>query len=249
MSSKKKPEYTKDNRPSQDILTNPKIVKNEEDHHIGSGYFIPEGYDAQQLRDLYLEWNLKLQKSGHSDVEVYSNFHPGRSSPRLRRNHPLQVYNSQRQLISNLIDTYLNYFTRDSVKEKRQKKYYYTDYFLLQCYSNGIHLGILVEFFATVHRRAAERFVAKHELHNINIKALTRAKGRTKFWIYYRTRAALAYCYAWHLSHPLGELTETLVNTYKMHGLDIKEAPGIINRARRRAKLAPIKLKWELKNY
>ena len=236
-------------RPGKRELLNPKIVTQEENHHIGRGYFIPHGYDAQQVRELYYKWNKILQNSGHTDIEVYSSFMPGRSSPRLRMANPLNPDNAGQAYISSLIDTYLNHFTYRTVITETQKRFYSLDKFLLQCFSSGIHLGILVKFFKSVSKRTAKTFVLEHNLQDVNLAALVANKGRSKFWIYYRTRSALTYCYAWHLSDINGELTEELVNQVQLHGLDSKDAEKIINRVRKRSKLEPISLKWAKKSY
>lgn len=228
----------------------PEVVEAIQSHYQGIGYFIPSTTDAQQVRDLYNEWNEKLQKSGHCDIEHHSALLTGQVSPRLKKRHNSDLHNAPSLFNYQLADTYLtNYFDHNRPATKRLQSMWLADRTLLAIWTAGINLGDTERLFTNPTTTIVQAFKAKHALEHISDYALMQLKGRSKFWIYHRTRTALAYCYAWHASDVNGELDETALNIYRLHGIDSREAEGIINKARAVAGMQPVKLKWPKKSY
>lgn len=231
-------------------LNRPAIISAMESQYQGIGYFIPSNTDASQVRELYAEWNEKLQKSGLVDIEHHSAMLTGQVSSRLKGRHNSDLHNAPSLFNYQLADTYLtNYFDHNRPSTKRLQSMWLSDRTLLAIWTAGVNLGETERLFANPTKTTVKHFKTKHGLEHISDYALMQLKGRSKFWVYHRTRTALAYCYAWHASDVNGELDETALNIYRLHGIDSREAEGIINRARLAAGLEPVKLKWEKKSY
>lgn len=227
----------------------PNAVGADNNHYMGIGYHIPKGYTTKEVKALFELWNDKLQKSGHVDLEHYSGFSVGRVSPRIRQNHNIKpehygsLYNVQ------LVDTYLtNYFETNRPKTKKLQSHWAIDKLLLHCFCAGVNLGILERLFTKPTKASVAAFIDAHGI-DLQAKVVYNNEGRSKYWIYTRTKTALAYCYAWHLTDVNGELTAEDINFYKLHGVDSGATETIINSVRTAAGLPSIALKWEKKNY
>lgn len=228
---------------------NPQAVSSDNAHYMGIGYHIPKGYTNKQMLELFELWNEKLKKSGHQDIEHYSGFSVGRVSPRINQKHnsKLEHYGSLYNV--QLVDTYLtNHFEVNRPTTKKLQSFWAIDRFLLQCFCAGLDLGIMERLFIAPTAEAVAAFINATCV-DVQAKVIYNNEGRSKYWIYTRTKIALAYCYGWHLSNINGELTTDDINFYKLHGVDSKAAETIINSCRTSAGLEPIQLKWEKKKY
>lgn len=233
-------------------INSPAAVDADNAHYMGHGYFIPSTTDARKMRELFKQWNEILQKSGHVDTEHYSGFSVGKVSPRQKNRHNSDLLQAPSLLNYQLVDTYLtNYFELNKPGNRKLRRLWKLDIFLLRAFTAGIDLGILTRFFAAPVEEAdvvSKAFNDRYDF-TLHTALLKRNKGRSKFWIYSRTKTALAHCYAWHLSDINGELTEADVRVLRLHGIDSKVCETVINRARKLKGLEPIALKWDKKKY
>lgn len=228
-------------------LSDPAAVDADRTHYMGIGYHIPPGYNAREVHKLFLEWNEKLQKSGHKDIEHYSSYIVGRVSPIIKASHPPKDENIGSQYNIGLVDTYLNYFEQTKPRSAKEAKLWHIDIMLLQSFSAGVDLGSLIRIFNKPTKRAKAAF--RNRWPGVTTRDVAKHKGRSKFWIYQRTKTALAHCYAWHLTDINGELTVDDVNFLQLHGIDSKATETIINSALAKVGREPISLKWEKKSY
>ena len=231
-------------------LNDPDAISSDAAHYMGRGYFIPSSTNAREVQALFDKWNQLLQKEGHVDIEHYSALSPGKVSPRLRHTTQLNPDNEGSAYNVALVDAYLtNYLEHTRLQSRKVRKYYAIDVFLLKCYSAGVDLGSLVRLFKAPTTESVRIFFSKYNIEGCRPALIHNNTGRSKYWLFTRTNTALAYCYAWHLTDINGELTPELVNMFLFRGLDSKRALGVINKARRKAGLELIKLKWPTLNY
>lgn len=231
-------------------FTSPTVVMNTESHYQGLGYYIPSNTDAKALRQLFTDWNERLAASGHNDIEHFSSLLIGKTSPRLKGRHNSDLHNAPSLFNYQLADTYMsNYFEHTKPTDKRLARFWSSDKVLLTLFTAGINLGEIERLFKSPTEAKVERFKSDYGLEHLTNYSLMLHKGRSKFWIYHRTKTALAHCYAWHNTDINGELTDSDLDLYRLHGIDSKDTETIINRYRAKAGKEPLKLKWLKKLY
>lgn len=211
---------------------------NEARYYQGMGYHVPAGTDKNELRRLYKLWNTKLQKSGHIELEHFSQAAPGRSSPFFVEPKTRGV-NSQDNYVASAyfdyIQTYFNHYMSTQAAQDRYKKNYIAFYLIIQQHLSGVSLTRIVANLKT------REFYHAFPDAKMRAGAYTKNKNRSKYWTYISIRKVLNHCWLWHLTDINGELSAKQLEHFNFLGLDVPGTEQTINSLS--STVEPIKLR------
>lgn len=217
-------------------------VSGAKTHYEGLGYHIPHGYTLEQIQRLASEWNLKLQKSNHQDIEHFSDVLPGLSSPFLRGTKTTKSYESHQDPSEalNYIQHYINYYMHTKAALNRYSGDWQASLFLLDCYVNQVEFRDIAKLATSGDYKAFKLLYPDVELG----KRFDASKlYKSHYWAYQRTRKLLQHCWLWHITDINGELTSEQLSLYGFVGLDVKGTEAYYNKVLKQLGKPPIKLK------
>lgn len=193
-------------------------------HYEGLGYYIPMGYTKTQVKELFKQWNTKLKKSGHNDVEHFSEL--GKSSIYFISDKKKSIYiksNYNLETYYNLIQTYMHLYFESDLGRRRFKRNYNFIRLLMRDHVQGIALTKTTEYVKHLSwYKLDESDKPNQYCHSLNYK-------RSKFYIYITIRAVLNHCWIWHLTDINGELNAQELQHYNFLGLDVPNTERYIN--------------------
>lgn len=190
-------------------------------HYEGAGYYIPHGYTLEQVNKIFSEWQLKLQKSGHVDIESFSDCLPGLSSPFLRgtKNFKSFEYQHDPSEAISYVQTYINYYMNSRAARHKYGKSYTNCLFLLNCYIEQAEYRDISALAVSGDLKAFSKLYPNIEYPNA-FKPLTLYKSH--YWAYNKIRRILNHCWLWHVTSPQGELRPKDLEIFGLLGLDCK---------------------------
>ena len=211
-------------------------------HFQGMGYHVPSGYTLEQINELYSKWNLKLQKSGHVDVEAFSDCLPGLSSPFLQGSKSYKAYDAvfDPSVALSYVQTYINYYINSPEATARYSQDLPVVQFLLNCYMEQVDYRDISRLAVSGDRKA---FKSEHpnveyppKFHSFNMP-------KSHYWAYNKTRRILNHCWLWHVTDQNGELSCKDLEIFGFLGLDCKGTHEYYNSV-----LSPLGLSVNLKH-
>jgi hypothetical protein len=217
-------------------------VSGAKTHYQGMGYHIPSGYTREQVNQIYSEWQDKLQKSGHVDIEAFSDCLPGLSSPFLRGSKSYKTYESFNDISQALsyVQTYINYY----MFSRSSRTKYYKDHaaclFLLRCYVEQVEYRDIAGLANTGDKASFSKLYPNIEYPNF-FNPLSMKKSH--YWAYQKTRRILNHCWLWHVTDANGELKPKDLEVFHFLGLDCKGTEEYYNSVLAPLGLDTIKLK------
>ena len=217
-------------------------VSGAKTHYEGLGYYIPAGYTLEQVQRLASEWNLKLQKSNHQDIEHFSDVLMGLSSPYLRGQRAPKAYEAHHDPSEALsyIQTYINYYMSTSQARYRYGANHASSLFLLNCYVEQVEFRDIAALAQTGDSKAFKElypsvdwppYFTPNKLY------------KSHYWAYQRTRKILQHCWLWHITDMNGEISPEALCLYGFVGLDVKGTQDYYNAELAKLGKPPIKLR------
>lgn len=223
-------------------------IEGSRSHYQGLGYHIPAGYTLEQVRELFSKWNDKLQKSGHKDIEAFSDVLPGLSSAFLQGTKSYKAFSSHNDPSATFqfIQTYINYFMHT-----RQAKQVYgarlaEAQFLLNCYLEQVEYRDIAALAVSGSRAKFSKLYPSVEFPS-HFKPLDMPKSH--YWAYNRIRKLLNHCWLWHVTDQNGELQPKDLELYEFVGLDVKGTEERFNKVLAKLNKPLIKLKHKEAKY
>lgn len=211
-------------------------------HFQGSGHIYPHGYTRAEYNALVREWNEKLQKSGHADIEAYSASVSGLVSPFLKNSRPSSTYRPHNDP-SEALDfarTYQTTYMHTSQARWLYGKDHAAALFLLDCYIHQVEYRDIARLKTSGDREA---FEALYPLVDFPTYFSLSSLKNSHYWAYQRTRKILNNCWLWHITDPNGEISIRALEFYGFLGLDCKGTSKKYNAALKKIGLGPINLK------
>jgi hypothetical protein len=217
-------------------------VSGAKTHYEGLGYYVPAGYTLQEIQKLASEWNAKLQKSGHVDIESFSDVLMGLSSPYLRGQRSYKSLQSHHDPSEALdyIQTYINLYMHTSKARWKYGKSHAIALFLLNCYVNQVEFRDISKLSNTGDVKAFKR---KHPSVEFPTYFQPTTMYKSHYWAYQYTRKLLQHCWLWHITDINGELTAEQLSFYGFVGLDVVGTNELYNKALQELGREPIKLR------
>lgn len=219
------------------------VLNKKKDHKKSSkfeglGYYIPDGYTKTQVEQLFKQWNEKLKKSGHKEIERFSRLGQSSSYFVEPKNGPqTQISNYNIQIYFDLIQTYMNFYFESPEARTRYKKNYHYFKLILQLHVDGVGLTSIVERLKSIETYKA--YLSRE----IDRQVFNKNKDRSKFYIYTQLRKILNHCWLWHCVNINGELSFKDLELYNFLGLDVPNTNVYINKILASQGLSPIKLR------
>lgn len=213
-------------------------------HYEGLGYYVPSGYTLEQVVQTASEWNDKLQKSGHIDIESFSDCLPGLSSPYLlnsRSYKSLQSHYDPSAALS-YVRTYIEYYMYTEPAKLHYGERYKSSIFLLECYVNQVVYRDISKLAAS---KDLQVFVTKHKNVEIAEDFSTECLKSSHYWAFQNTREALQHCWLWHITDVNGELESEDLMSYELMGLNVKGTLEYYNTELKKLDLPQINLKMK----
>jgi hypothetical protein len=208
----------------------------------GIGYHIPHGYTLKQIQQLASEWNLKLQKSNHADIEHFSDVLMGLSAPFLKGTKTHKAYEAHHDPTTalNYIQTYINFYMHTKAAQHRYKADWQASLFLLDCYVNQVEFRDIASLAVSADYEAFAKLYPNVEIP----KRFDASKlYKSHYWAYQRTRKLLQHCWLWHITDQNGEITPDELTTYGFVGLDVKGTTEYYNKELAKLGKPPIKIR------
>jgi hypothetical protein len=223
-------------------------VSGSRSHYEGLGYHVPAGYTLDQVNQLFSEWNLKLQNSGHIDIEAFSDCLAGLSSPFLRGSKSSKSYDpvNDPSVALSYVQTYIDFYMSSRNARTRYKSDYAACLFLLNCYMEQAD-------YRDISRLATTGDVAQFKADHPNVlfpmyfNPLTMPKSH--YWAYNKLRRILNHCWLWHITDQNGELTPRDLEVFGFLGLDCKGTEEYYNSVIVPLGLPAVKLKHKEAKY
>lgn len=198
-------------------------------HYQGMGYYVPPGYTTEQVNALFSKWNQKLQKSGHVDIEAFSDCLAGLSSPFLAGSRTYKAYaeHNNPSATFQFIQTYINYYMHTRAAKARYGNKLAESQFLLNCFLEQVEYRDIAAF-ASHGSRAKFSKAHPNVEYPSHFNPLNMPKSH--YWAYNRIRKLLNHCWLWHITDQNGELEPKDLQLYEFVGLDVKGTEELYNK-------------------
>lgn len=190
-------------------------------HFQGMGYHVPSGYTLEQINELYSKWNLKLQNSGHNDIEAFSDCLAGLSSPFLQGSKSYKSYDAvydPSQALS-YVQTYINYYMDTRNSRSRYGTQHAAVLFLLNCYVEQVDYRAIAALAVSGDKQS---FRSEHPTVDFPTYFQPLSMPKSHYWAYNKLRKVLNHCWLWHITDQNGELTPQDLQVFEFLGLDVK---------------------------
>src|SRR5574343_478987 len=189
------------------IETQPALKPGRLRFNQGSPFVIPSNMTPEEYTELYLKWNKKLQKSGHSGIEDFS--------PRTGRFSPYFYSTSQTNDISGSARTAMAAIRPDKAAHYHMCSVFYelADFKQL-FYMHKIYKQLMFMY------KDGKSY--RYMLKQFNLK---RKKKRSIFWIHWHMQRIMAVMKQWHTTNPDGLLyvhKEKLPDLWEVYLEDLK---------------------------
>jgi hypothetical protein len=223
-------------------------ISGARNHYQGLGYHVPAGYTLEQVNQIFSEWNLKLQKSGHVDIEAFSDCLAGLSSPFLRGSKSYKAYEASHDpsLAISYVQTYINYYMQTRTARHKYGKQYAASLFLLNCYIEQVDYRDISALATTGN---VKLFKANHPNVEFPMYFIPTTMPKSHYWAYNKLRRILNHCWLWHITDQNGELSVRDLEVFGFLGLDCKGTEDYYNSVIVPLGLQPIKLKHKEAKY